>query len=336
MPIARRTLAQLRDVLSTWGLADAAIHDIRSGRVNTHWRVETGAERYALRRYAGHRRIESIAFEHALLWHVEQKGWPVAMALPSRSGSMVVERDGNHFSLFPFLEGRRAPYDSLRHVQRKGAALAVLHADMADWDGPIRRDGVGRVMELDILAQSAGAESFTALLDRYAAVDAAGAAAWRTARAANLRTLVDLDFYPLPLVPVHGDFHTDNMLWRGQELTGLLDFDWAHVDARVADIARSIWLDCAEGPAYEALSPQAVARFIHGYTTLATLTAAEQALILPLVEAGLYWHAAYRLAEWTAGREEALRGVQRTLTRRLPLLRAHWAGLEAAVRAGVR
>ncbi len=336
MPIARRTLAPLRTVLGSWSLAGAAIHDIRSGSVNTHWRIETGRERYALRRYAGHHPTEAVAFEHAMLLHVEQKGWPVAAPLPAHTGEVLVEHESGRYSLYPFLEGRRAPYGSLTHIQRGGAALAVLHADMADWGGPSRREGVGRVMELDILAQAAGARSFAALLEMYAPVNYEHAAAVRTARAANLRALVDLDFYPLPLVPVHGDFFRDNLLWRGRELTGLLDFDWVHVDARVADIARSIRLDCAEAPAHDALNPVAVAAFIQGYTTLATLSATELRLILPLVEAELYWHFAYRLGQWASGREQALRGAERTVARRLPLLHQRWGELDAAIRAAAR
>ncbi len=84
--IAAHTKQELHHVLSHWNITAADLHDIRSGRVNKHWRIESGADRYALRRYNAHRSPDAIQFEHDVLRHMERKGWPVAVPLRAGSG----------------------------------------------------------------------------------------------------------------------------------------------------------------------------------------------------------------------------------------------------------
>jgi aminoglycoside phosphotransferase (APT) family kinase protein len=48
-------------------------------------------------------------------------------------------------------------------------------------------------------------------------------------------------FDKLPIGFVHGDFHGRNLLFRGETIAAVLDFDVVHRTARALDVARSLF-----------------------------------------------------------------------------------------------
>ena len=74
--------------------------------------------------------------------------------------------------------------------------------------------------------------------------------------------------HALPNIIVHGDFTAWNLRFRGGELSGILDFELAYRDHRVADFALA-WRGH-----YDAI--------IHGYDAAAPLAPEEWALLRPL------------------------------------------------------
>ncbi len=324
---------KLHEALARFGVGPGDVRPIRSGRVNRHWRVVAGDESFVLRRYSTQRPPAAIAFEHDLLRHVASRGWPVAAPLPTVEGDAVADVGERRYALFPLLPGRPAPYNSARYRRLKGRLLARLHADMASWAAPGQREGFGRLWELDayVAAQSASA-SFNELLRAFALEHPEAARAIRGQKYACLRELARLGYGELPATPVHCDFHHDNLLFERGELTGLLDFDWAHLDARVADIAASITLDCIAPPAYNEIDPDAVQALISGYVEFSPLSDQELALIVPLARAHLLWGAAFRLAQWASGENKrAAASVDRSVRHRFPSFERRRPELEAAV-----
>ncbi len=340
----------LRDVLAAFGLLADEIRDIRTGRINKHWRVTAGGRQYALRRYNARAMAPSIAYEHAMLAHLDGRGWPVAAAIASREGETTVERGGRLWSLFPFLEGRPSPYNNARYLHIKGRLLARLHADMASAPIEGQRPGFSRVWELDVdpedgrtpegFPPAGGAARprfppFNDLLRAFGTEYRQEASVMRAHRYACLRELSRLGYGELPETFVHCDYHHDNLLFKDGALSGLLDFDLLHRDARVVDIAWAIVLDCLEPPAHNAISPQSVEAFVGGYQEASPLGEEERALIVPLIRAALIAGAAMRLRQWESGpkrlREHAPRSVRRTVEHRLPAFEARRRELEAAV-----
>lgn len=333
MPVPRASAAAtLHDVLERFGLA-GEVRDIRSGRVNRHWRVVADGDTFALRRYHAQRSPAAIEFEHDLLRHVAGQGWPVATALPTSTGDTIAEADGRSYALFPFLPGRPAPYNNGRYLRLKGRLLARLHHDMASWQAPGQREGFGRLWELDVYVGALSAfDSFNELLRAFALEQPEAARAIRVQKYACLRELARLGYGELPAAPVHSDFHHDNLLFQRGELTGLLDFDLARLDARVADIASSIALDCLAPPAYNEIDPAAVRAFVGGYVEYTPLSEAELRLIVPLVRACHLWLVAYRLTQWaSAENAKALASIERSIACRFPSFERRRTELDAAV-----
>jgi homoserine kinase type II len=304
------------------------VRDVRTGRVNRHWRVTAGGREYVLRRYTAHRSRAAIAFEHALLAHAAARGWPVAVPVLAAGDATVGEYAGGRYALFPALAGRPGRYGS--RAREKGRLLARLHRDLASWPAWRQRDGLGRLSELD--AHAPGTLDANLRAFERAHRDLARAV-WRE-RAANVRELDRLGYDALPLMPIHGDFHRDNLLFTRGALSGLLDFDLARLDARAADIGITLASDCRVPPAYNDIDVEAARVFLVGYDAESQLGEDERRLIVPLAKAYLLWLIAFRLGEWSEGHDaRVVRAIERSVGARLPAVEASRREIEAALRA---
>ncbi|MBI2759894.1 MAG: phosphotransferase [Chloroflexi bacterium] len=321
MPLSTATTTTLCHVLASYGIAPESLHDIRSGRANKHWRVVAGDRSYALRRYAPNRTLPMIRWEQGLTAHVAALGWPVPAAMATLDGGHVVEQDGARYALFPFLPGHPPPYGNLRYLATKGRLLARLHGDMATWTAPGQRPGWSRAAEPDEAVQRAGFADSNHLLAPFARHDPDAAARLGAAYAANVEEMHRFHYRSLPDTPVHNDFHNDNIFFVRGRLSAVVDFDSVRLDARLADVAQSIWLDCHTPPDYDTVSLPALSAFLGGYTAISPLDDLERRLLLPFIEAAILGYAGNRLNILHAGdNPKALRSLYRTVNRRLPLL----------------
>lgn len=334
MLLSTATVETLRDVLSRFGVAARSISDIRSGRVNRHWRVADDDGAYVLRCYHARRTVAAIRYEHDVLRHLAGKGWPVAVPLPAAEGDTLLELQGERYALFPFLPGRPHSYRSKRYQRLKGHLLARLHEDLASWEAPGQREGFGRLWELDtFVAAHSPYATFNEVLMAFGQAYPELARPVRAQKYAMLRELSVLGYGELPCGLIHFDFHHDNLLFERGELTGLLDLDFVHLDARVVDIATTISSDLRAPPAYNEIDIDAVGAFLSGYVERAPLSEAEVQLIVPLVRAFVVWLVAWRLAHWAEGEagDSPLRSIRRSVRARFPLFEQQRPALEAAV-----
>ncbi len=286
--------------------------------------------RFVLRRLGSVESNASLAFKLDLRRFLRRQGWPVALprAAPGWHGTdatrpgatpahrraadaegseyagTVVRLDAARLLLLPAPAGRPPRGQRARRLERLGAVLAHLHQSMAAWDGAIRRAGVPRLMELDILAVRAGFTAFRPIVDALARQRPEAARRFQEERTASLRDLARGGYYALPLVPVHGSLRTAVTYYRAGHLTGLGGLETAHVDTRLAEIARTAVLECAAPDG--TVQPADWTALLHGVTTVAPLTPAERPLLLPVLRAALLFAVAARLAAWQRGRADAL------------------------------
>lgn len=322
-----------RIALACFGLDADAVEPLAGGAVNTHWRVHAGSQLYVLRRYNPRHDPAGTPFEHEALRHLARRGWPVAPALPATDGRTVVEIDGGRYTLFPFLPGRPAPARNPIMLERKGRLLARLHRDLAAWAAPAQRPGFARVTELDVWITPDGFATVEELLSRAPRDEAALVTALHRELAASREELDRLGYTRLPEQPIHFEFYGANLLFEGGALSGLLDFDFVHLDTRIADIGRGIVLDCAASDG--GIDPSSLAAFLGGYLAESRLDDPELGLMVPLLRVNLLWLAALPLSLWAAGDPAAylLPSARHTAAVRLPRLRSRQAELEAAVMA---
>src|SRR5262249_32775510 len=152
---------------------------------------------------------------------------------------------------------------------------------------PGQRPGFARVTDLDRWVAPDRFSTLDELLNWLAREDSSLAEAVHRERVANLRELQALGFDQLPDTLVHFEFYGGNLLFDGDPLSGVLDWDFVHLDARLADIGRSLAIDCAARDG--GIDPAALAAFLRGYIAESLLAKSERALVVPLLKANLLW-----------------------------------------------
>jgi Ser/Thr protein kinase RdoA (MazF antagonist) len=223
--VLRCASVTLRLVLAAYGLQNVRPYRVDAGRNNEHWYVGAGL---VLRRYGPFRSDAAIGYEHAILGQLRERGWPVAVPIPSDTGRLVVAGDGRRYSLFPRLAGRRGNPARPRQPRELGQLLGRLHRDLAAVRVAGSSDAFPRVLEMpaDVAWQ------------RLDAVDDPVLNGLIRRKLAEVRTAAgSIASGRLDAQLVHGDWHDGNILYQGGTVSGLLDFDFAHSDLPLVDVA---------------------------------------------------------------------------------------------------
>ena len=218
----------VQKVLGMWNIAPDHVSLIKA-KGNTHWRVQRGREDFILRMYRRGQTGSSIRYELDILRRLHDRGWPVAADVDG-----VVWREGSAFVLFPLLPGHpHLPENDQRRRQR-GRILAELHCELSALTGLGQRSGWRRgdeaVLESERLCDQGRERTLNlSRLDLFHSVV-------RHLEGVRDR-LCAAGVSHLPVTVVHGDLIAQNLLFLDGTLSGVLDFDSAHLDLRAVDVA---------------------------------------------------------------------------------------------------
>lgn len=298
------------EVLEAFGFAGAQTSRFEHGVMNRHWLVALDERRCVIGRYHRFRSRPAIEWEQSLVDYAGTRGWPVARALASREGSRIIEHDGRLWTAAPYLEGELAPVDSVAAFNIRGRLLGRLHRDLAGFEQEGQRSDAGKTWELDLFVGPAEAGSFNDLLAAFSRDYPELATLIRRQRYRNLRDLSRLKYPDLTDLPIHGDFGNWNLLWKGGQLTGLVDFDQCRRDALLCDVAPLLM-------PFMPLEARLASALIEGYQSVRPLSDSEWALLPSLVRAALLRWVAFLLVGWRMEGGEP-DGIARTMTVRFP------------------
>jgi homoserine kinase type II len=208
--------------------------------VNWNFDVRTAGARYFLRCYRQNLETERIAGEHSLIAWAAGKGIPAPVPLNTRSGETIARNGAQRWALFPWMPGACIERGTLSPAQvralgdlhgRTQAALAA-HPDSAGARLTQRWD---KTQSLE-------------LLDRLAArAEERGVEGWIVDGIRRQRELLDAfevqrpDYFSsLPCQLLHGDFHDQQVLFEGDRVTALVDWEIWHTDPRAWELVRSL------------------------------------------------------------------------------------------------
>jgi len=255
----------------------------------------------------GQRSLVQLGWTHTLMLSLRPLLPVVVAPLRATDGSILFLYDGRPVALFPFVEG--TPLDRELPAQRHAAArlLARLHSVMlADSTVPSQPQRY-----LTETAHLPRLEDPEALIDPE--FDAWHAALLQQPAA-------------LTCGPIHGDYYRRNLLVRDGMITAVIDWDNAHPDFLMQEVAWSTWEFCQTASGDDLHHDRARA-FVEAYRDAGGPCKAEEfALLIPFIRWRLREEIRFNLAAAAAGHDwdpeyvdEELRAFERLRGRNFTL-----------------
>lgn len=290
--------ASFTRLLAQWGLpAGARLTTAGHGTNNQTFIVSSGSRRFVLR-ISQNLTADQVRAEHRLLASLRRSGLPFAVPEPrlTLTGENLVETGAGPATLTRWLPGVRPCLSGEVALRRLGRTVGLLSralAPLPPQDAPHNwrtaahvHPEVPDVGGLCRDLRTAGADTgLTRLLEALAA-EADGP------RVAGL-----------PVQVVHGDLAASNLLAdeRTGDITAVLDFEVAGLDARVQDLVVAVQYSGAlDGPGWQ----RQVAAITEGYTAAQDMSGAEAAAVPGLLAKRAVGSVLWRAGRWRRGQAQ--------------------------------
>ena len=231
----------------------------RTGSVNTHYLIETKRAKF----FAKIDEIKSeleVKQELDLLLHLRKQNFPCPQPLKTKSGRYHLEFQGKCVTVTRYVDGSELPVENLNttHLSALGHALANLHLIGRSYKKGIdNRFGFNRIVAIyrEVRRQMPShLKSIVRVLDD---------------EFSYLENYLDNN---LPKGIIHGDLFTDNVKFKGNRLTGVMDFEAACRGKLIYDLATAVNALCFTDERYRIERFEAL---ISGYESLRPLSLPE-------------------------------------------------------------
>mgnify|MGYP001320557710 CR=1 FL=1 len=215
-----------------------------AGTGNRSFRARAGGRGFFVRvrnpKYAAE---DAMRFESDLLADLREQGLPVFPPLLSAEGLPWAWIGNACVQVSPLVTGEEFATGNAAQMASAGRFLSRLHREGRRFLGDPRKqwDREDSFMiafaGFDLVRNRDAEEHYTADLNAVAA-----------SIHRFLRDLPPQRFWTLPQSVVHGDFHQGNLLFRGDALAGVFDWDYACEHPRLKDLANALMFLCARFP----------------------------------------------------------------------------------------
>lgn len=230
---------ELARVLACYDLGQArSVRRIERGFVDENWLVETVRGQYFLKHRHPRRRQPSrvVQAQHELIEHLRQCGFPAPAIVPTARGDTFLLLEGELYELAEYIPSEPYNHERPEHLDAAARMLGTYHACVAGFAPPA-------LQERGELYNPAHSRAFlTALregwqLDRDPIL--ARIARRLEARAGDLAVRFS-NHGALPHLIVHGDYYAGNLLFDGDRIVGVVDYDKAGWQPRVSELGEAL------------------------------------------------------------------------------------------------
>lgn len=163
------------------------------------------------------------------------------MALPNETpgGATFVDVEEGRWAVFDWVEGERPPRGTLTpaHARMLGAAHARIQKLLA---GHPLSSGAVMSARWDRGESLALLERVRDAAERDADPRVRAVIAKQTEALRSLDVLPPEAFAALPAQLLHGDFHDEQIIWQGESIVAVVDWEMWKTDLRVWELARSL------------------------------------------------------------------------------------------------
>jgi len=268
------THTQIAQILGDYNLGTlSSFEGIAAGIENSNFFIHTqdGNKRYVLTIFERMVAEELPYFMH-LMKHLAANGLACPDVMQRHDGSLLFEFQGKQGCIVSCLSGKTLDHLSKPQLHASGRALAQLHVAGADFHE--RRSNPTGAAWLT--------ENILEVLDKTTQRYGSEAAALLTNELIFQQTAVAPD---LPRGVIHGDLFVDNILFDGDQVSGIIDFYYAHNAAFAMDIAISLNAQAVTLPSLEQTNhaQERVDAFLAGYQSIRPLEESEHEVLPQLL-----------------------------------------------------
>ncbi len=272
----------LGEVLSCKGIAE--------GIENSNFLVTTTQGPFILTLYEKRVKIEDLPFFLGLMDHLAAHGVPCPVPVRTRAGETLRDLSDRPAALISFLPGMWPKRPNVQHCRQVGEALAQFH--MAGENFQIKRDNALGVSAWRPTLIAAGHEVDQIKKGLFEKLSA---------------DLDDLErSWPtdLPAGVIHADLFPDNVFFRQDHLSGVIDFYFACNDAYAYDIGICLNAWCFEPDL--SFNATKARRLLQGYQSVRLLEDKEIQALPVLAHGAAMRFLVTRLYDWINTPKEAL------------------------------
>jgi len=261
------TASQLNEIVGLFGLAMTSHEELQGGSKWTgrRYAVATDAGKFFLKVRSEWWSLAQTQYVCGLLDYLASQQFPVPRIRRTPSGAPYVVCQGHICECHEFVEGQLHAFGQLNQIKAAGRALSRLHSLTATYPlpGGLLPDSYAHRSEQSI-------RSFSSHVREMFAQDAGALA--RLDHVLNV--LLDMDGDGAPHSPanfalVHGDYQPTNLLFRGDDVVAVCDFDCVQGAPQAFDAAyflyRAAGRPSRRGGGVASLDPEIVEAFLDGY-----------------------------------------------------------------------
>src|SRR5215471_3565531 len=259
-------LGEAQVALARWPLSQARlVGSLPGGARNVNILVDdAGGSRYVLRCCRRNPSRDRIRFQLDFQDHLRCRGIPAAEVVVTETGDRYVVTDAaSLWVLFRFVQGNAYRYGNRAQLENAARCLSDIHGAAADFTAaPVEDDtipdlrrwwthGGEELAGLRAMFSGSAVEPELDFLDH-----------WRNTLTRDLPlALVD----GLPSGWLHADFHGQNIVFAGDRVRGVFDFDVVHRGWRLEDIAYAMFCFCREDRASTVIRADASRAFLEPF-----------------------------------------------------------------------
>ncbi len=251
------------------------------GASNDSWFVETEFGDVVVRRSHGLKTPTGARFEQALTDYLVSRGYPAPTVVPTRTGQGSTVLDGVVHMVMRRLPGTSYDRDSPGHLPAAARGLGRFHRLVADLPADQTAEQSSGLATLSASAQERLRSAFAAVEPQLA--DDRRSEALRDVDQllrdlATVREQLGGRLPELTYLITHGSYGPSSVLFTGDALTGVVDFDRAAHDLLSLDLAYATWVFCSPTPSRRhslGVDPGRLTSFLQHYRAEFPLSAAD-------------------------------------------------------------
>lgn len=340
---------------AAYGLGPWTAIELLPGGKSQHFRFRAGNGVYVLRRSYRSKTEAGMEFEHSLISHLREHGFPAPTVLRTVEGLSYRRVGGRLYCITEFVEGDPYHAGNKRQLEEVARTLGAYHSIVSDFavEGEAPANGALTDSMKARLVALEGLETTGGILEQNGSPSGNGdGGPDLNALVGMLPFAVEVGSEELekleegwgeaPRVIVHAGCRRGSAFFDHDSLIAMIDFDSAHRDVRVLDLAVALH-DFAkvygdpDSPEFKVpLDLEVVAQFMETYSKVVEVDLEERRLIPAVLITKRLKRALGRYARLLQGSELSL-GDRKKIAlevRRVQWLKAHEQELTRALMTG--